>query len=43
MISVTTIKALQNKSYTFGLCCISYNRWGEANLDWRVQIGNQMN
>ncbi len=39
MISVTTVQALHNQNYTLGLYCLSCNRWGEANLDRLIQIG----
>ncbi len=27
------------KKHTLALFCLSCNRWGEANLDWLIQIG----
>ncbi len=34
-----TIEELQNQNHTLALYCLSCDRWGEANLDWLIQIG----
>jgi len=34
-----TIEKLREQSHSLALYCISCNRWGEANLDWLIQIG----
>ncbi len=39
MISIGTITELKNMRHTLALYCISCDRWGEANLDWLIQIG----
>ena len=39
MIRVHTISDIQQQQYTLALYCISCNRWGEANLDWLIQMG----
>ena len=39
MISVGTIEQLQSQDYGLALYCLSCARWGDANLDWLIQIG----
>ena len=39
MIRMGTIKELHSKNHILGLYCLSCNRWGEANLEWLIQIG----
>ena len=39
MISMGTIEELHSQNYTLALYCMSCNRWGEAHLDWLIQIG----
>ncbi len=39
MISMGTIEELNSQNHTLALYCLSCNRWGEANLDWLMQIG----
>ncbi len=39
MISMGTIEELRSHNHTLALYCLSCNRWGEANLDWLIQIG----
>ncbi len=39
MISIGTIEELQRQDYGLALYCLSCNRWGKANLDWLIQIG----
>lgn len=39
MISMGTIEKLREQNHTLALYCISCNLWGEANLDWLIQIG----
>ncbi len=39
MISMGTIGSLREQNHTLALYCLSCNRWGEANLDWLIQIG----
>ena len=40
MISMRTIEELHDQNHTLALYCLSCDRWGEANLDWLIQIGN---
>ncbi len=39
MISMRTIEELHSHDHMLALYCLSCNRWGEANLDWLIQIG----
>ena len=39
MISMGTIEELQNHDHTLALYCPTCNRWGEANLESLIQIG----
>jgi hypothetical protein len=39
MISMGTIEKLREQNHTLALYYISCDRWGEANLDWLMQIG----
>ena len=39
MISMGTIETLRDQNHTLALYCMSCNRWGEADLDWLIQIG----
>ena len=39
MISMGTIEKLRDQNHILALYCISCDRWGEANLDWLIQIG----
>ncbi len=39
MISMGTIEELHSHNHTLALYCLPCNRWGEANLDWLIQIG----
>ncbi len=39
MISMGTTEELHSQNHTLALYCISCNRWGKANLDWLIQIG----
>ncbi len=39
MISMGTIEKLREQNHTLALYCLSCNRWGEANLDRLIQIG----
>ena len=39
MISMGTIEKLREQNHTLALYCLSCDRWGEANLDWLIQIG----
>ncbi len=39
MIRIGTIEELHGQNHILGLYCLSCNRWGEANLDWLIQIG----
>jgi len=39
MISIATIEELQRQNHTLALYGISCNRWGEANLDQLIQVG----
>ncbi len=39
MISMGTIEELHSHNHTLALYCISCDRWGEANLEWLIQIG----
>ncbi len=39
MISMGTVEELHSQSHTLALYCLSCNRWGEANLDQLIQIG----
>ncbi len=39
MTRIHTISDLHVYQYTLGLYCLSCDRWGEANLDWLIQIG----
>ena len=39
MISMATIDDLREEQHTLALYCLSCNRWGEANLEWLIQIG----
>ncbi len=39
MISMRTIEELHSHNHTLALYCLSCNRWGEANLDRLIQIG----
>ncbi len=39
MIRMGTIEELHNQNHTLALYCISCNRWGEANLEQLIQIG----
>ena len=34
-----TIEKLRANNHKLALYCLSCDRWGEANLDWLVQIG----
>ncbi len=39
MIRMGTIEELHSHNHSLGLYCISCDRWGEANLDWLIQLG----
>ncbi len=39
MISMGTIENLREQNHPLALYCLSCNRWGEANLNRRIQIG----
>ncbi len=39
MISMGTIEELHSQNHTLALYRLSCDRWGEANLDWLIQIG----
>ncbi len=39
MIRMGTIEELHSHDHTLALYCTSCNRWGEANLDWLIKIG----
>ncbi len=39
MISIGTFEELHTQNHTLALYCVSCNRWGEANLDWLINIG----
>jgi len=39
MIRMGTIEELHSHNHILGLYCISCDRWGEANLDWLIQLG----
>ena len=39
MISMETIENLKQQNHTLAHYCISCDRWGEANLDWLINIG----
>jgi hypothetical protein len=39
MIKLNTIQELQEQDHTLALYCLSCDRWGEANLDWLINIG----
>ncbi len=39
MIRIGTIKELHSHNHTLALYCVFCNRWGEANLDWLIQMG----
>ena len=39
MTRIHTISDLHVYQYTLALYCLSCDRWGEANLDWLIQIG----
>ena len=39
MARIHTISDFQVYQYTLALYCLSCDRWGEANLDWLIQIG----
>jgi len=39
MISMGTIEELHSHNHTLALYCVSCNRWGDANLDWMIQMG----
>ena len=39
MISIRTMEELHSHNHTLALYCLSCDRWGEANLDRLIQIG----
>jgi len=39
MARIHTISDVHVHQYTLALYCLSCNRWGEANLDWLIQMG----
>ncbi len=39
MISIRTMEELHSHNYTLALYCLSCDRWGQANLDRLIQIG----
>ncbi len=39
MISMGTMEELHSQSHTLALNCTTCDRWGEANLEWLIQIG----
>jgi hypothetical protein len=39
MISLRTFSDFDAQKHTLALYCISCDRWGEANLDWLINIG----
>ena len=39
MIRMETFQEPQSQNHSLGLYCISCARWGEANLDWQIQLG----
>jgi len=39
MIGIRTISELHDENHALGLYCISCDRWGEADLDWLIQLG----
>jgi len=41
MISIGTFEELQRQNHTLALYCICCNRWGMANLDWLINIGDK--
>jgi len=34
-----TIENLREQNHALALYCVSCDRWGEANLDWMIQMG----
>jgi len=41
MISIGTFEELQSQNHTLALYCISCDRWGIANLDRLIDIGDK--
>ncbi len=39
MIRMGAIEELHSHNHILGLYCICCDRWGEANLDWLIQLG----
>ena len=39
MIGMGAIEKLRAHDHKLALYCLSCDRWGEANLDWLIQIG----